>query len=601
MAGFFPQAFLEDLRQHCDLVEIVSQVVPLKQKGRKYWACCPFHSEKTPSFSVDADKQMYYCFGCKASGNVYNFVMETERLDFVSAVEHLAEKVNLPLPKQQDAGKLNAQRKGRQRLQNVMRIAARYFRDRLFGHEGQAALAYIKNRDISEAIVKRFGLGYAPDSWHALADHLKESGVSEKDAMDAGLLSSSKGRIYDRFRNRLMFPIFSAQGDVVAFGGRVMGEGEPKYLNSPETPIFDKSRTLYGLHRLKHVRDLKRIVIVEGYMDMLSLEQAGIIGAVATMGTAMTREQARMLRRYCDRVTLAYDDDMAGQQAALRGMEILTSEGLNVKVLRLEGGMDPDDFVRKKGAQAIRERIESAMPLPEFEMMLEKKKHDLEAQEGRTEYAIACAKILAKLPDPVEREVYLKILAVQTGFSMESLGAQVARHAGQNAVVTPYKRAQKRYNKEEVFGNSPRIRAEKQLVGGLARSGEPTRSRCVLKLEDAMFTQALTKRAYALMRAAADEKRNLAAADLLTQLTLEGFSREDTGFIAQDQQQDSPTEQALEEWVLYMRQMHHKQIVQELKDRLSAPDLSERQRQALMQQIQEETAALRQTGKEGTR
>ena len=252
MAGFFPQQWLDELRSRADIVSVVSEYVPLTQKGRRYWGCCLFHQEKTPSFSVDSEKQMYYCFGCKAAGNVISFVMSAERLGFVDAVKYLAEKFNVPLPQnEEEEARYRKMRQEQERMFSIMTTAARFFRDRLYEPEGEAARGYLKRRGVSEAMVRRFGLGYAPDSWNALKDHLEKNGIPAQEAQKLGLLSESKGRKYDAFRGRLMYPIFDERGRVVAFGGRVLGDGHPKYINSPETPIFNKRRQLYGLHLLK--------------------------------------------------------------------------------------------------------------------------------------------------------------------------------------------------------------------------------------------------------------------------------------------------------------------------------------------------------------
>nr|WP_122011870.1 DNA primase [Maliibacterium massiliense] len=595
MPGFFSQTWLDELRQRCDLAQIVADYAPLKQKGHRYWACCPFHGEKTPSFSVDVDKQLYYCFGCKASGNVFNFIMQAEHMDFAEAVRFLADKVNLPLPEMgDDIAGYRAQKQERERLYEVMREAARFYRDVLFSPQGREAMAYLKRRRVAEATIKRFGLGYAPEGWHALMDHLKAKGVSEQDGLKLGLYAQSKGRTYDAFRGRVIFPIFNGQGAVVGFGGRVMDKSNPKYLNSPETPIFNKRLTLYGMQLLKKARNLPQLILVEGYMDMLALAQSRFEGVLASLGTSLTQEQARLLRRYGSRVVLAYDGDTAGQHAALRGLDILDAEGLEVRVLSLEDGMDPDEYIRTRGRAALEQRISEAMPLPAFKMYLEKKAHDMSTQQGRTQYAIACAKVLARLENPVEREVYLRTLQVETGFSMESLGAQVAKFARTGDAVTSYKVAPDRNNKEDLARDAGAFRAEKRLIEALAYHGRDVREQVLAQLQSQDFTDDACRFAFQCMLEAAKAGRELPAADLWTHMGQGGFAKEAGAFLSEPPREELlPTRAAMEEWIAHMHMQMRQRQIEALKAQLNDPHLAQDARVQLMEEIQELMRAMR--------
>lgn len=427
MAGFFPEKWLDEVRMKNDIADVIASYVPLQKKGKRHWACCPFHQEKTPSFSVDSQKQLYHCFGCKASGNVISFVMAMDRLDFVDAVKQLATRAHMPIPEisLRDEEEMRYIRSLKERLYEAGKMAAQYFYDQLFSERGQLALDYLMDRGLSEPIIRRFGLGYAPDTWDALLHYAKEQGFTEEELEKAGLIQKGKASYYDQFRHRIMFPIVNPYGHVIGFGGRVLDGSQPKYLNTKETLIFDKRNNLYGLNLLKKKRDIEYVLFVEGYMDVVSLHQHGIDAVVASLGTALTVEQASIIKRYNNHIYLAYDGDDAGQTAALRGMEILFSAGCDVRIVQFPDKLDPDEFIRKKGRGAFHEALENALSLPEFKMLVLAQKHDLSSEEGRLEYAKACAPIIGALQHPVEREMYLKKLQVRSGFSMEALREQM--------------------------------------------------------------------------------------------------------------------------------------------------------------------------------
>lgn len=423
MAARFPTAWLDELYARADIVSVVSGYLQLKKDGRRYWGLCPFHNEKTPSFSVNADLNLYYCFGCKAGGNVVQFVMEMEHLSFQEAVKLLAEKCHMTVPEMQNDPDYDRRRSERERLLSANREAARFYHDTLWKPEGKQVLDYLHGRGLDDGIIRRFGLGASPDQWDALLNYLTDKGFTRNEITLAGLAVNKGDHHFDMFRNRAMFPIIDQQGNVLGFGGRAMGDAKPKYLNTSDTPVFNKRKGVYAINLVKKIRDLKRILLVEGYMDVVAVTQAGIQGAVATLGTSLTNEQARLLKRYAPQVWIAYDGDEAGQHAIERAISIFEAEGVPVKVLSFPDGLDPDEMIRQRGADAFL----AVRPIGSvtFQMQRIRKNFDLETQEGRTEYAKRCAQVLKKVKEPVEMENHLEALSVQTGFSKEVLMAQI--------------------------------------------------------------------------------------------------------------------------------------------------------------------------------
>ena len=361
----FPERFLDELTERNDIVDVVSQYVRLtKKSGANLFGLCPFHSEKTPSFSVAPDKQIYHCFGCGKGGGVINFIMEIENLSFPDAVAFLARRANMPLPEEAQSEDTSR----RARLLQLNRDAARFFHETLKSPQGAPAQDYIRRRAISPAMVTRFGLGFAPDSWDSLANAMRKKGYSDQGMFEAGLVKHGKsGGVYDAFRNRLMFPVIDGRGSVIGFSGRILGDGEPKYLNSPETPVFSKSHNLFGLNLAKKSKN-GYIILVEGNIDVVSLHQAGFDGAVASLGTSLTGEQARLISRYTNEVILCYDSDEAGRKAASRAIGILEKLDLKVRVLQVPGAKDPDEFIKKNGADAFRNLIDASAGQIEYRL-----------------------------------------------------------------------------------------------------------------------------------------------------------------------------------------------------------------------------------------
>ncbi|WP_136066180.1 DNA primase [Modicisalibacter radicis] len=422
MAGQIPQRFIDDLLARADVVEVVGERVTLKKAGRNYAGLCPFHQEKSPSFTVSQDKQFYHCFGCGAHGNALRFLMEYDNLRFPEAVEQLAARQGLEVPREgADDPHAKAREKKRQEGVNLLELSASFFRERLAMSEGKAARAYLDNRGLSSEVVRDFAIGYAPDNWEALKRHLSERGVGEAVQVEYGLLVSREdsGRSYDRFRDRVMFPIRDWKGRTIGFGGRVLGDAKPKYLNSPETPVFHKGRELYGLFEARQAnRQLERLVIVEGYMDVVALAQFGIRNAVATLGTSTSEEHLQRLFRLVGEVVFCFDGDNAGRQAARRALDNVLPQmidGRQARFLFLPEGEDPDTLVRREGAEAFNDRITCASPLSEFLFEQAAEGRDLQRIEDRERFASGVLKALKRLPEGVLKSLLLSELATRTG------------------------------------------------------------------------------------------------------------------------------------------------------------------------------------------
>lgn len=446
MAGRYPPQWLDELRARADIVKVIGSYVTLKKNGHRYVGLCPFHNETAPSFSVDEQKQVYHCFGCKAGGSVIQFVMDIERLSFSEAVAFLADQLHMPLPEMQNDPAYEKRRTLKERIYLANRTAARMYHQLLWQPESSAILHYLQQRGLSDAVIRRFGIGAAPPSAQ-VGHRLMEEGFTEEELIQAGLMLRREGRTFDMFRNRAMFPIIDTYGNVLGFGGRAMGDAMPKYLNTSDTPAFNKRYTVFAANLLRKARGLTRVILVEGYMDVVALSQFGVEGVAATLGTALTPEQARLLHRFAPEVHIAYDGDRAGQKAILRGLEVLEGENVPVRVLDFPGGLDPDEFIRQEGLEAF----QALKPISAvtYRMRREKERHDVSTEEGRIEYAKACAAILRGVKEPVELENHLRHLSVETGFSKEVLMQQIGA-APPPKVVTAAKREGFRQKAREV-------------------------------------------------------------------------------------------------------------------------------------------------------
>ena len=466
MPGRFPAAWLDELYARADIVQIVSAYVPLKKNGSRYWGLCPFHHEKTPSFSVNAEQNLYYCFGCKAGGNVVQFVQEMERLTYPEAVEYLARQMHIPVPALQEDPDYERRRTQRERLLSANRAAAKWYHAQLWLPENQRLLDYLHGRGLDDGTIRKFGLGAAPDSWDALTSELENQGYSQEELRLAGLTVVKPDSRFDMFRNRAIFPIIDAQGQVLGFGGRAMGDAQPKYLNTSDTPVFNKRKGVYAANLLKKQRNLKRVILVEGYMDVVALIQHGVDGVVATLGTALTNEQARLLKRYAPEIWVSYDGDSAGQHAIVRALDIFEQEDIKARVLFFPDNLDPDEFIRQRGLDAFQQ----LRPLRAAEYLLQRAKEDLDLSddEGRMEYARRSAQILRKVKEPIELDHYLKNLTVDTGISREILVQQMGITMPEPAQQRPSFRPARRNQSE-----SAHAMEEKTLISILASGLAP--------------------------------------------------------------------------------------------------------------------------------
>ena len=445
---FYPEELVEEIRSRNDIVDVISSYVKLQKKGSTYFGLCPFHNEKTPSFSVTPSKQMYYCFGCGAGGNVITFLMEYENYTFKEALTWLADRAGIELPKEEESAEAKKQADLRARILEVNREAGKYFYYQMKGPGGKRAYEYLRGRGLSDDTIRRFGLGYSNMYSDDLYRSLKKKGYDDELLKETGLVQVEERGAHDRFWNRVMFPIMDVNGRIIGFGGRVMGDGEPKYLNSPETKAFDKSRNLYGLNYARTARK-PYMLICEGYMDVISMHQAGFSNAVASLGTAFTSGQASLLRRYTDQVVLTYDSDGAGIKAALRAIPILKEAGLSARVLNLKPYKDPDEFIKNLGPEAFEERISQAKNSFLFETDVLYSQYDMKDPEQKTAFHNALAKKLLQFPEKLERENYMEAAARQYYIEFESLKSLVNSMGGRVGLAAEKPVQVKRENKKD--------------------------------------------------------------------------------------------------------------------------------------------------------
>ena len=446
---YYSDEIIEEVRSRNDIVDVISGYVKLQRKGSSYFGLCPFHNEKSPSFSVSPGKQMYYCFGCGAGGNVFTFLMEYENFTFVEAVKHLADRAGVKLPEAEYSKEARQAADLRSRLLEVQKKAAAFYYYQLRQESGQQAMEYLTGRELSEETMRKFGLGYSPKFSGGLYRYLKEKGYSDSLLKESGLFNIDERRgMQDKFWNRVMFPIMDVNNRVIGFGGRVMGDAKPKYLNSPETKIFDKSRNLYGLNAARTSRK-PYLIICEGYMDVISMHQAGFTNAVASLGTALTSGHASLMSRYTKEVLLTYDSDEAGQRAALRGIPILRAAGITPRVVNLSPYKDPDEFIKAQGREAFEKRLDEAMNYFLFEVKVLEKQFDLSDPEGKTQFYREIAKKLLEFPEELERNNYMESISRLYQIQFEDLRKMVNRMALAGTAQTARPRTEIRSKKKE--------------------------------------------------------------------------------------------------------------------------------------------------------
>lgn len=424
----FPDSFLQELKLRSDITEIASSYVNLKRHGRNMVGLCPFHGEKTPSFNIYTENGSFYCFGCGAGGDVITFIMKIENLDYVEAVKFLAQRAGMEMPENTYDDSLS---KLRMRIYEANREAARFFHATLLSQRGQSGLNYLRGRALSDRTIRHFGLGFADDDWNSLCNHLKNKGFSEYEIYSANLAFKRKSGngIYDRFVNRVMFPIIDLRGNVIAFGGRIMTDEKPKYLNTSDTPVFKKSENLFSLNNAKS-SGTRTLILCEGYMDVIALNQAGFTNAVATLGTALTNEQAVLMKRYADEVIICYDADGAGQKATARAIEILRNAGLPIKILTVPSGKDPDEFIRSKGENgpaAFKLLIEKCGNDIEYRLMKLKENYNLNTTDGKVAFLNEAVKIVATIESPIERDVFASKLCAELEIDKNAFLEQISK------------------------------------------------------------------------------------------------------------------------------------------------------------------------------
>lgn len=459
---FYPEELVEEVRTRNNIVDVIGSYVKLQKKGSSYFGLCPFHNEKSPSFSVSGDKQMYYCFGCGAGGNVISFLMQYENLSFPEALQSLADRAGITLPTAEPTGEERARANKKTQLLELQKEAATYYYRLLRSEEGKRGLDYLTGRGLSLETIQSFGLGYAPAYSNRLYKFLKSKGYSDSLLNESGLVKIDERGANDRFWNRVIFPIMDANNRVIGFGGRVMGDGEPKYLNSPETLIFDKSRNLYGLHAARRSRK-SYLLICEGYMDVISMHQAGFTNSVASLGTAFTTQHGLLIKRYTDEVILTYDSDEAGVKAAMRAIPILKEAGLSMRVLNMKPYKDPDEFIKNLGAEEFQKRIDQAQNSFLFEISVLRRQYDLSDPEEKTRFYNAIAEKLTGFTEELERANYTEAVAREYQIPLESL-QKLVRAKGQTITqtqtakpITRERKATREENVENAIRKSQRL------------------------------------------------------------------------------------------------------------------------------------------------
>lgn len=494
--GLYSEETIKEVQDRADIVEIVSEYTSLKKRGEKYIGLCPFHSEKTPSFNVDAGKQLFYCFGCGVGGNVFTFIMNKENLSFPEAVRYLADKFNIKLPENMDK-EMSREFRERREYFRINRLAARYYNYCLLHtREGYKAMAYIKKRGLTEDTMEKFFLGYAPSSWDGFIKYARNKGIKIDTLEKIGLIIPRKDNkgYYDRFRNRIMFPIEDVTKNIIGFGGRALDESMPKYLNTPETPLFSKGDNLYALSMIKKDPVLD-VIVVEGYMDCITLHQHGFKQTVASLGTALTKKQAALLKKYTDGVILSYDADEAGQAATVRGMDIMAQEGFRVKILSLPSGKDPDEVIKQRGSEHFQKLLTTSMDLISYKLFLAKRDINIQTPDGKLKFIKQAVGILTDIDNEPELEIHARKLAAELGISPQAIKKEVQKSKLANNGYE-YKKSQIRDNNKDFSKISPVTgfdKAERKLLK-LIIENEEVRGNLEGQIDPRFFTNSNTKK-----------------------------------------------------------------------------------------------------------
>ena len=581
-----PDRFLDELIARIDIVDLVSESVRLTKKGRNYWGLCPFHSEKTPSFSVSADKQIYKCFGCGKGGGAINFVMELDNLPFRDAVALLAKRAGLEVP---DSGSSAGAKERREKLLTINKQAARTFHRWLYAPEGADGLPYLRRRGLPRRTLTSFGLGFAPNRWDALIQELGQQGYDKRDLLDAGLaVSNQDGRIYDRFRNRVMFPIIDIRGEVIGFGGRVMDDSTPKYLNSPDTPVYNKSRNVFALNIAKKSK-AGRVILTEGYMDTISLHQAGFDSAVASLGTALTPEHAQLLSRYFPEAIIAYDGDGAGVSATQRAIPLLERAGMKVRVLRVTGAKDPDEFIKQFGRDAFLRLLDQSENQVDYRLEQIRKKYDLSDDSQKVGFLQEAAQLLSSLPSAVEREIYGRHAAETAGVSPEAV-AQEVKKAFQRRLRKEQKQQERRDLTPAIqlqpksrglrYENIRSARAEEGVLRLLLL--DPSLHRELTQLRPEEFSSPLLGKAYALLLRRAEDGLSTQLSLLAGELT--GEEMDHLTQVASSPESMANSRQSLADYIAVIRAEAIKRSGASGNDLLLAAQRSNLEKKAYMEE-----------------
>lgn len=547
--------FLDELLARTDIVDLVSEYVPLNKKGNSYWGCCPFHSEKTPSFHVVPDRQIYKCFGCGKGGGAFNFIMELENLSFPDSVAILAKRAGMEVP---DTGRAPGARERRDKILNINRQAARVFHRWLYQSEGAQALDYLLKRGLSKSTLVNFGLGFAPNRWDGLITELSKQGFDKSDLLDAGLAVSNKdGRIYDRFRNRVIFPIIDVRGDVIGFGGRVMDDSTPKYLNSPETAVYNKSRNMFALNIAKKSK-AGRVILTEGYMDTIALHQGGFDSAVASLGTSLTPEHAQLLSRYFQNVVIAFDGDGAGVSAAQRSIPLLEKAGLKVRVLRMQNAKDPDEFIKAFGRDAFAKLLDQSENQVDYRLDQIRMKYDLNDDTQKVSFLQESARMLSTLPSAIEREIYGGHAAQIAGISSEAMAMEVKKSFTQR--VRKEKKKQERKDLTPSVQLQPKDRSLRYDNIRSARAEEGIIQLLLLDssllsrmegLQGTEFSSPLLGKIFELLSQRATDGHNIRLASLASDL--EESEMNHLVYVAEMPQSLANSQQALHDYIAIIR------------------------------------------------
>lgn len=490
----FSESWLDELLAKNDIAQVISAYTELRPKGGRLWGLCPLHGEKTPSFSVSPDKQMFYCFGCHAGGTVIQFLMQMEHLSYFEAIQKLAERVGMELPDRVDDDKFRKERSERERILDALRRAARYYCERFYAPEGETARAYAAQRGLTKEAVSRFGIGWAPSGWDGIMKHLTDAGFTKDELTKAGLLvhNRDKDSYYDTYRGRLIFPICGADGKVLGFGARVLDDSTPKYINTGDTPVYNKRNNLYGLYLHKRAA-CPDIVMVEGYMDVIGLYKAGITNVVASLGTALTQQQAQLLKNWhVETVYIAYDGDAAGQNAMLRGMDILAAKDLKVRVIRFPDGLDPDEYVQVYGSEGFNRLKENAITHNEFALLTMAKDMDFDKADDRERYARKACAYIATL-QPVERDRYFSIVSQTSGYSVEVLRQQSGSVSVEAAVSANPKYSMGGIRRRAKGQDDARLIAERALVKAAISDADAYRVARELQVEDKLRDKVMSQ------------------------------------------------------------------------------------------------------------